>query len=77
MQDPNDPESMTPEERVAETGRILAAGYLRHRARRPPAAAASPAPVRSPVSGKPSRSPENDLDRPGDQSVHVPYAEGP
>lgn len=69
MPDPNDPTSAPPEERLTEVGRILAAGYLRHRTTRA-GAAASPGPLGL------GRSPENDLDRPGDQSVHVPHAEG-
>ena len=38
VQDPSDPELVTPDERLAEVGRLLAAGYLRHRAARRPTA---------------------------------------
>jgi hypothetical protein len=76
LQDPNDPDLMTPEERLAEVGLLLATGYLRHRAAR--VAQSAPAPPTEPAEGPPTsgRSPENDLDAPGDQSVHVRRAEG-
>jgi hypothetical protein len=54
MQDPHDPASMTPEERTREVASILATGYLRLRA--PGGAPLSP------------RSPQKDLEEPGDQA---------
>jgi hypothetical protein len=54
MQDPSDPAAMTPEERTREVAAILATGYLRLRT-----------PGGVPLS---SRSPEKDLEEPGDQA---------
>lgn len=68
MQDPTDPDLMTPEERLAEIGRILGRGYLRYRA----ACRAGLAAGAVPPGQEACRSPENELDRPGDQSVHCP-----
>lgn len=60
MQDPLDPASMTPEERHREVAAILATGYLRLRA--PGGAPLSP------------RSPQRDLEEPGDHAP--PFAPG-
>ena len=72
MQDPLDPDSMTPEERERELAELLATGYLRHRtllARNAVAACVS-----APEEG--GRQPENEVDASADRSVHVPHADG-
>jgi hypothetical protein len=66
VRDPFDPEALTPEERLREVASILAQGYLRHRALR-----ANPAAADAPPAPEPGRQAENELDGPGDQSVHV------
>ncbi len=76
MQDPTDPELLTPDERLAELGLILATGYLRHRAARRVAVGPSAPPEAHPAAQESNRSRENELDGPGDQSVHVRHAEG-
>ena len=43
--DPNDPERLSPEDRVREVARILATGYLRLLTLRAPEASAPPSPV--------------------------------
>lgn len=63
--DPFDPDLLTPEERTREVGELLARGYLRRRALHASPTAAPPPPE------TPPSQPENDLDAPGDQSVHV------
>jgi hypothetical protein len=76
LQDPNDPDLLTPEQRLAEVGLLLATGYLRRRAARAAPPAPDPSVPAADASANPGRSPENDLDAPGDQSVHVPRAQG-
>ena len=72
MQDPFDPDALTPEARAREVAELLATGYLRHRALRTPGADATC--VSGPSEG--GSQPENEVDDPGDQSVHVPRADG-
>ena len=72
MQDPFDPDAMTPEARAREVAELLATGYLRHRtllARNAVAAC---------VSGQEEggRQPENEVDASAEQSVHVPHTDG-
>ena len=72
MQDPFDPDAMTPEARAREVAELLATGYLRHRtllARNAVAACVS-----GPEEG--GRQPENEVDASADRSVHVPHADG-
>ncbi len=76
MQDPFDPDLMTPEERTREIAELLATGYLRHREMR--ASGAVPgdhADIRARGPESP-REPENELDAPGDQSVHASQSDG-
>jgi hypothetical protein len=77
VQDPIDPDAMTPEERERELAELLATGYLRQRrllnctllARNAVAACVS-----GPEEG--GRQPENEVDASADRSVHVPHADG-
>lgn len=74
MPDPLAPDDLDPAARAAEVADLLAAGYLRHRVMRegtPPAADRAPA-ANAPAGTR--RQAENDLEAPGDQSVHVPTA---
>jgi hypothetical protein len=72
VQDPDDPDVMTPEARAREVAELLATGYLRHRALRARGAASTCA--SGPSDGR--RQPENEVDDPRDRSVHVPHADG-
>ena len=72
MQDPFDPDAMTPEQRERELAELLATGYLRHRALRAPGAASNC--VAGPDEGDRQR--ENEVDGVAEQSVHVPHADG-
>ena len=73
MQDPFDPDAMTPEARTREVASILATGYLRHRAlrARDVGDACVPAPP-----GAGLRQPENEVDARADRSVHGCHAAG-
>ncbi|MCG3132929.1 MAG: hypothetical protein HMLKMBBP_00015 [Planctomycetes bacterium] len=72
MQDPFDPDAMTPEQRERELSALLATGYLRHRALRAPGAASTCVP--RPDDGDRQR--EKEVDGVAEQSVHVPHADG-
>jgi len=73
VQDPFDPDLLTPEERTREVAGLLATGYLRLRELR---AAAHGGPAPGVPAAEPGRQRENDLDAPGDRSVHVPRQGG-
>jgi hypothetical protein len=75
VHDPTNPALLSEEGRADEVAVILARGYLRHRRLRatPQVLAAPPG---APGAPDASRSRENELDGPGDQSVHVRHAEG-
>jgi hypothetical protein len=64
VQDPFDPDLLTPEQRAREVAELLARGYLR--LRKLLAFPGAPAPQER------GRQREKELDAPGDQSVHVP-----
>ncbi len=72
MQDPFDPDSMTPEQRERELAELLATGYLRHRTLLARSAVA--ACVSGPEEG--GRQPENEVDASRGQSVHPTHADG-
>ena len=69
MQDPFDPDAMTPEERDQEVAAILATGYLRLRR--------LGAPGTPPAAALPPGSPGNSLEPPGDQAPPCPAGERP
>ena len=73
MQDPFDPDLLTPEERTREVAGLLATGYLRLRELRAAPGGAATSAVLAPY---PGRQRENDLDARGDRSVHVPRQGG-
>ena len=73
MQDPFDPDAMTPEARTREVASILATGYLRHRALRARDVGNTCAPA---PPGADLRQPENEVDARANRSVHVPRAAG-
>lgn len=71
MPEPLDADELDSAARAAEVSELLAAGYLRHRAMRE---GTRPDGAAAPVAGSPAgtrRQAENDLEAPGDQSVHV------
>ncbi|MCE9638176.1 MAG: hypothetical protein K8T90_20940 [Planctomycetes bacterium] len=72
MQDPDDPDAMTPEARARELAALLATGYLRHRTLSARSAGSTC------VSGldEGDRQRENEVDGLAEQSVHVPHADG-
>lgn len=76
MHDPTDPALLSEEERADEVAAILARGYLRHRRLRAAPAAEPQVLAAPPLAADPRRSRENELDGPGDQSVHVRHVEG-
>ena len=73
MQDPFDPDAMTPEARAREVAELLATGYLRHRAlrARDQGNTCVPAPP-----GAGLRQPENEVDARANRSVHASRAAG-
>ena len=73
MQDPFDPDALTPEARTREVASILATGYLRHRAlrARDEGNTCVPAPP-----GAGLRQPENEVDARASRSVHGCRAAG-
>ena len=73
--DPTDPGTLSEGERADEVAAILARGYLRHRWLRVAPSTGSPPLAEPPVAPESPRSRENELDAPGDQSVHVLHAE--
>ncbi len=77
MQDPDDPDAMTPEARAREVAELLATGYLRYRALRARGAAPDAVPGDSGrPAEEPRRQPENEVDASGDRSVHASRAVG-
>jgi hypothetical protein len=72
VQDPFDPDDLTPEARTSEVASILATGCLRHRALRARDVGDTCAP------GPPAdlRQPENEVDARADRSVHGCRAAG-
>ena len=72
MQDPDDPDAMTPEARTRELAELLATGYLRHRTLS--ARNAGSTCVSRPEEG--GRQRENEVDGLAEESVHVPHADG-
>ena len=73
MQDPFDPDAMTPEARTCEVASILATGYLRHRALRAQDVGDTCVPT---PPGAGLRQPENEVDARADRSVHGCHAAG-
>ena len=72
MQDPDDPDALTPEARARELADLLATGYLRHRTLS--ARNAGSACVSGLDTGDRQR--ENEVDGLAERSVHVPHADG-
>jgi len=71
VQDPFDPDAVTPEARTREVASILAKGYLRHCALRARDLGATCVPAPPKVG---LRQPENEVDARANRSVHVPHA---
>ena len=71
MPDPLDPDDLDPATHATEVCELVAAGYLRHRALRETAALEAAGTGAADAALEPRRQRENDLEAPGDQSVHV------